>query len=216
RAARERLRAIGVGRSGRGPILFQVRSPIAGVVTDRNVVAGDPVTETSVIATVVSAEEVWFVGRIFERDVARVREGRSAVVVLNAHPEEMFEGTVTNISLEVDPGARTLSARIPLKNRDGKLRLGLFGTASIVVDAEPIRPEVTVPRSAVTEVLGEDVVFVRMDDGHFELHDVTLGRFDAEHVEVVHGLRVGEHVVSEGVFNLKSVLLRDTFGEDGH
>jgi len=215
-AARERLRAIGVGRSHRGPILFQVRSPITGVVTERSVVAGDPVTETSVLATVVSVEEVWFVGHIFERDVPNVREGSSAVVVLNAHPEEDFQGTVSSVAFEVDPGARTLSARIPLTNRKDQLRLGLFGTASVVIDGGERPPTLAVPRSAVTDVHGETAVFVQQSDGHFELHAVTLGNADTTRVEIVHGLRAGERVVTQGAFNVKSALLRDSFGEDHH
>lgn len=216
RASSERLRALGVGRSRRGPILFEVRAPLAGVVIDRGVVAGDPVTETSTVAKVVALDEVWFMAHIFEGDVRRVQEGSPVVVVLNAYPDDPFDGEVESISYEVDANARTLSARIPLVNREEKLRLGLFGQANVVVASEPARATLAVPRAAVTDVLGQTVVFVRHPDGHFELHAVTLGRSDSHFVEVLHGLRVGEDVVVAGAFNIKSALLRETFGEDGH
>lgn len=216
RAARERLRALGVGRSARRGVTFDVRSPMAGVVLERSVVAGSPVTAETVVAKLVSADEVWFLAHVFERDVARVEPGSAASVHLNAYPDETFDGMVEYVAHQVDPGARTLSARIPLANPDGKLRLGLYGTAHVVAGGEPTPPVVAVPSSAVTRMLGRPVVFVRHDDGHFEAHDVVLGRSDPHHTEIVHGIRENERVVSEGAFTIKSALLKDTLGEDAH
>nr|MCH9684381.1 efflux RND transporter periplasmic adaptor subunit [Deltaproteobacteria bacterium] len=215
-AARQQLRAIGGERARRGPILYEVRAPLAGIVTERRVVVGDPVTTQSVVATIVAIDEVWFLAHVFERDVALAREGSTASVVLNAYPDDSFEGTLTRISYEVDPGARTLSARIPLLNEDDRLRLGLFGTAFVSIGEHVDEPRLTVPRSAVIEVLGAPTVFVEQSDGHLERHEVVLGESDTTHVEIVHGLRAGERVVTEGTFSVKAVLLRSTIAEDHH
>ncbi len=216
RAARERLRVFGGGGARRGPILYEVQAPRSGVVTERSVVVGDPVTPQSVIATIVTLDEVWFLAHVFERDVALAKEGSSASVVLNAYPDQAFEGVLTRISWQVDPGARTLSARIPLRNVDDRLRLGLFGTAFVTIGGHVDEPRLTVPRSAVIEVLGEPTVFVEQPDGHLERHEVVLGESNTTHVEIVHGLRPGERVVSHGTFSVKAVLLRSTMGEDHH
>ena len=213
RAARERLRALGVSGSKRRSILFDVSSPIDGIVLERDVVVGAPVDSETVVARIAATDEVWFIGHVFERDVSRVEVGRFATVRLNAYADRVFEGTVEYVSHQVDPGARTLSARIPLTNADGHLRLGLYGTAHVVAVGEQGAPVLTVPVSAVSQMLGEPVVFVRHDDGHFEVHQVVLGDSDTKHTEVVHGLREGEEVVSEGGFSVKSALLRDSFAE---
>ena len=215
RGARERLRALGLKSQGRA-VLFEVRAPRGGVVLTRDVAIGAPVTPESVVATMVSTDEVWFLAHVFERDVARVAPGSEASVALNAYPEERFDGTVEYVSHAVDPGARTISARIPLTNKDGKLRLGLFGTAHVVTAGDSSQPVVAVPNSAITRIANSPVVFVQHADGHFEVHDVVLGRSDNAFTEVVHGVHDGEQVVSEGAFAVKSVLLRDTFGEDHH
>jgi cobalt-zinc-cadmium efflux system membrane fusion protein len=216
RAARDRLKAIGVGRSGRGPILYSVRAPMAGVLVERPVVEGDPVTAQSVVATIVGLDRVWFLAHVFERDVSRVDLGAAVSVALNAYPDETFEGVIDYISHQTDPGARTLSARIPLTNRDDKLRLGLFGTAYTTVGPPDGAPVLAVPRSALVRVRGSDAVFVRHEEGDFELHEVVLGRSDAHRIEITHGLRDGEEVVTAGAFSVKSVLLAGTFGEHGH
>lgn len=215
RGARDRLRALGV--RSRGAVTFDVLAPIEGIVLDRPVVAGAPVTPETVVANIVADDEVWFLAHVFERDLARIEVGRTAIVELNAYPGHEFEGRIEYISHRVDPGATTLTARIPLSNPDSKLRLGLFGTANVVaVGDAPSEPVIAVPTSAITRMHGEPVVFVRHDDGHFEVHEVMLGRSDATHTEVVHGVREGERVVSTGAFTVKSALLRSTFAEGHH
>ena len=71
-----------------------------------------------------------------------------------------------------------------------------------------------VPRSAVTEIADKPIVFVREADGEFELHEVTLGRAAPGKVEILAGLREGESVVVDGVFTLKSMVLKGTFAEE--
>ncbi len=215
RAARERLRALGVNRS-RGAVSFDVRAPVAGVVIKRGVMAGAPVTSDSVVATLVSTDDVWFLARVFDRDVARVSPGSPARVYLNAFPDEALTGVVEYVSHQVDPGAHTLSARIPLANPDGRLRLGLYGTAQVIADGVGERPVLAVPNAAITRLRGRTVAFVRSPDGPFELRELVLGESDARLTEVVRGLHEGEQVVTEGAFTIKSALLRGTFGEDHH
>jgi cobalt-zinc-cadmium efflux system membrane fusion protein len=55
---------------------------------------------------------------------------------------------------------------------------------------------------------------VQEPDGEYAIHPVTLGRSAEGKVEVLEGLRAGEQVVISGVFTLKSVVLKDTFGEE--
>ena len=71
-----------------------------------------------------------------------------------------------------------------------------------------------VPLDAVVRVAQDDVAFVRQPDGHFEIHPLKLGRAAACQVEVISGLRAGEQVVVQGAFSLKSIFLKNTFGEE--
>jgi cobalt-zinc-cadmium efflux system membrane fusion protein len=95
------------------------------------------------------------------------------------------------------------------------VKVGLFGTARVVVGpGDELTKRVVVPLSAVTKVANKDVAFVLQPDGHFELHPVTTGRTAGGRVEILSGLRAGEQVVTEGVFTLKSAVLKSTFGEE--
>jgi cobalt-zinc-cadmium efflux system membrane fusion protein len=136
---------------------------------------------------------------------------------MNAYAHEHFNGTVEYIGQQIDPVGRTVTARVRLKNPGLLLRIGLFGTCQVSTGAaEKTEPKLVVDQASVTEVGGKTVVFVRAREGEFELHDVTLGREALGKVEVLEGLREGEEVVSDGVFTLKSLVLKGSFAEEGH
>ncbi|HWB80142.1 MAG TPA: efflux RND transporter periplasmic adaptor subunit [Nannocystaceae bacterium] len=217
--ASQQLAALDVGRArGKGTGELAVVAPSGGVVLTRDVVVGDPVQATSVLGTIAALDEVYFDARVFERDLGKLAVGASAEVVLGAWPGTSFVGTVEHLGYAVDERARTIVARIRLKNEDDRLRIGLFGSARVAIDEPTAAPAtLVVPRSAITQIDGESHVFVAHPDGDYELHKVLLGDSSPGRVEIVHGLREGEQVVTGGVFTLKSTLLRGTFAEEhGH
>lgn len=217
RAARQTLDAFGPSATedGGSAARLQLRSPIAGGVLSRDAVRGQTVNADHVVATIADLSKAYFTARLFEKDLARIRPGAAGEVRLNAYPNEVFEGAVDSVGKQLDPTARTVLARIAVKDHGGLLKVGLFGTALIVVpDRAPRTPRVVVPLSAVTKIADREVVFVREPDQDFEVHPVTLGRSAAGRVEILSGLRAGEHVVVEGVFTLKSAVLKSTFGEE--
>lgn len=214
RALAEQLRAMGTDHAAAGPQLA-LRAPVGGIVVSRDAVVGQPVTADQTIAMIADLEELWFMGRLFEKDLGRVKVGAKAEVQLNAYPKERFSGAVDYIAQRIDPLARTVTARIRLANREQLLRIGLFGTARVATGEGTVRPpQLIVPRKAVVEIAGKPVVFVRQADEDYELHDVVLGESALGNVEILNGLREGEQVVAEGAFTLKSIALKSTIAEE--
>jgi cobalt-zinc-cadmium efflux system membrane fusion protein len=215
RAAREQLAALGTGLQSSGGSTLALRAPVGGLIVSRDAVIGQPVAAEQMLATIADLSEVWFLGSVFEKNLALVRLGAPAEIQLNAYPDHRFSGSVEYLSRQIDPVARTITARIRLTNRDDLLRLGLFGVARVATAEESKKAgALVVPRSAITEIAQKPVVFVRQLDGDFDLHEVVLGSSGLGKVEVVSGLREGEQVVKSGVFTLKSAVLKSTFGED--
>ena len=225
-AAAESLRSMGAQAAAKGgDARLELRSPIDGSVTGRNATLGQIVSAEHVLFDVVDLDKAHFVGRLFEKSLAQVEVGATAEIRLNAYPDLVFVGTVESIGRQLDPVARTVVARLRIADpqHGDRLKLGLFGVARVSTRT-PLRPAgeptaldrspLVVPLSALTRIADRDVVFVRQPDGHFELHPVTLGRTASGLAEVLTGLRAGEQVVVDGVFTLKSALLRSTLGED--
>jgi len=213
KALDQQLRTLGMATTGEGSELA-LRAPISGIVVSRAAVVGQPITTEETIANIADLSEVWFLGRVFEKDLDDLHTGAKAEVQLNAFPKRRFAGTVEYVGRQIDPVARTVTARIRLTNQDDVLRLGLFGIAHVAIGTEQSDPVLVVPRSAIVEISGKPVVFVRQPDGDFEVHDLVLGQSNLGKVQVLSGLREGEKVVTEGAFTIKSAVLRGSLAEE--
>lgn len=237
-AAAQTLNTLGASAAGHGSRL-ELRAPIDGVLVSRSATLGQSVEPTHVLFDVADLDHAHFVGRLFEKNLSRVQAGAMAEIRLNAYPQQVFVGKVESIGRQLDPMARTVVARLRITDEKGAglLRIGLFGVARISLpddagpDSDPGEPalaeprdggserprggkKLVVPLSALSRITDRDVVFVRQPDGHFEVHPVTLGRTASGQVEILSGLRAGEQVVIDGVFTLKSALLRSTLAEE--
>ena len=216
-AAKQTLAALGQGAAEAegASARVTIRAPLSGFVLSRDAVQGQSVDGEHVIAVIGDLDHVYFLGRLFEKDLARVQAGAAAEVRLNAYPSEVFEAKVEMIGKQLDPAARTVTARIRVSNHDDLIKVGLFGNARVVTTSGVATPKrVVVPLTAVTRVASKDVVFVHQPDGDYEVHPVTTGRSAAGRMEILSGLRAGEEVVVNGVFTLKSAILKSTFGEE--
>ncbi|MFO0676367.1 MAG: efflux RND transporter periplasmic adaptor subunit [Polyangiaceae bacterium] len=215
KALGEQLGALGAGSVSGSAFLLTLRAPASGVVVHREAVVGQPVSSDQVLGVVADLTDVWFLGRVFEKDLGRLHVGANASVQLNAFSNETFDGTINYLGQQVDPVARTVTARIVIRNRGGLLRLGLFGSARVSAgDSDGGTPTLVIPRTAITEVAGKNVVFVRHSDGDFELHEIVIGTSAFGRVEVASGLREGEEVVTSGAYTLKSAVLKSTIAEE--
>lgn len=191
-------------------------APVAGRVLSRQAVRGESVAAERVLAEIANLDSAYFQARVFEKDLAAIGSRSKAEVRLNAFADTVFVGEVESVGRQVDPNTRTVLARVRIENQNDLLKVGLFGTARIVdaVSSASQKASLVVPLSAVTDLAGKRVVFVRTADGEFEVHQVTLGRTAEGEAEVLSGLRLDEEVVYDGVFTLKSAVLKSSFGEE--
>jgi membrane fusion protein, heavy metal efflux system len=112
---------------------------------------------------------------------------------------------VVQLGPQLDPATRTLTVRVLIPNRDGRLRPEMFATAEIARGAS--RQALFVPEVAVQSLNGEPVVFVRRGKSEFEATPVKAGVHVDRQVEITQGLKDGEEVVTRGAFVVKSQFL---------
>jgi cobalt-zinc-cadmium efflux system membrane fusion protein len=84
----------------------------------------------------------------------------------------------------------------------------MFATAEFATDE--IRKVVQVPESAVQDVNGKQVVFLRNAAGAFNAREVTVGAKSGGRVQVVSGLQAGETVVVNGAYLLKTQMVKES------
>jgi cobalt-zinc-cadmium efflux system membrane fusion protein len=201
RAAQGALSALASG-GGSGSQLV-LRSPVGGVVIERDVVQGQLVDPTRRLFRVGDLSRLWLAAHVFERDAVNVKPGAHARVTLTALPGKSFDARVAVIGREVDASSRTISVRLELDNPDDVLRPGMSATIYLPLgDASGII--VTVPLAAVQRVGEFWCVFVPRSEGVYEVRAIGRGRELGGEIEVVRGLVAGDTVVVDGSFLLKA------------
>lgn len=196
--AAARLRQSGVPHGGdvKGGTLV-VRAPIAGRVVELSAARGMYWNDaTAPLMTVADLSHVFVAINAQEKDLAQVYVGQAAHIRLDAYPEPL-QGAVRYVGEMLDPDTRTVKLRVPFENRDGRLKPGMFATATL--SARP-RPAILVPLTAVVRGGFASRVFVETAPWRFTAREVTLGTQVGDNVEVLSGLAAGARiVVKDGV-----------------
>ena len=193
--------------------LTKLYAPFNGTVIGYDVAEGEVVAPERVLLTIANLATVWTMADIYERDLGAIRGARHAEIKFEAYPGQRFEGKITYLGDVLDPESRTVKVRCVVPNPDNLLKLGMFATIRIPTE-EPRRLP-AVPADAVQIIDGEPVVFVETSEGRFEKRSVRTGPERNRMIVIEQGLEVGEVVVTEGSFALKSELLREQLG-GGH
>ncbi len=181
-----------------------VSAPFGGVVIEVHAAPGELISPERELFVVADLSRVWIQGDVYQKDIARIRVGQNALVTVDAYAGDTFTGRVTYVSNVLDPDTRTARVRCEVPNRDARLKVQMF--ASIALPVSMPRDALVIPSRAVQEIDGVATVFVRVDEGKFQVRPVRVGAGIGDVVEVIEGLARGERVVTDGALMLKSRL----------
>jgi cobalt-zinc-cadmium efflux system membrane fusion protein len=176
--------------------IVDIVAPVSGVITDQEVTIAASVQAYSSPNpfTISDLTNVWVVCDVYENDMANVRIGEIADVKLNAFPDKMIKGKVSNIGAILDPNIRTAKVRLEVPNTEEFMRPGMFATATFYSLDKKVFT--SVPSSAILHLHDRDWVFIPTQ-GKFRRVEVTSGAQLANGMqEIISGLQPGQQVVS--------------------
>ncbi|HEX4741454.1 MAG TPA: efflux RND transporter periplasmic adaptor subunit [Caulobacteraceae bacterium] len=208
-AARQRLRLLGmsdslideVTRTGRTHDVVTITTPIGGAIQSLDVRQGMSVNMGQSLAQVASLSTVWLNAAVPEAEGGQARVGDAARAEFAAFPSETFAGRVTDILPTAQADSRTLTLRIELPNRGGRLRPGMFATAHILGTA---RSSLVIPSEAVIRTGTRAIVMAAGEDGRFQPVEIKTGEEQGGRTEILAGLSEGQKVVASGQFLIDS------------
>lgn len=208
-AARQRLRFLGmsdavisrVEHSGRTNGVTTITSPISGVIQTLDARAGVTLAMGQTLAQITGLGTVWLNAAVPEAQAGTVRVGQHASASLTAFPGEIFGGRIVAILPTTQADSRTLTVRIELANRGGRLRPGMFAQVALGGTASTA---VLVPSEAVIRTGTRTLVMLATGKGRYQPAEVRAGREGGGQTEILAGLANGEKVVASGQFLLDS------------
>jgi Cu(I)/Ag(I) efflux system membrane fusion protein len=198
-----------IERSGMPQFKLGVYAPVSGVVVGVNAVEKQKVMPDA-LYTIADLTSIWVTADFPETEASFLREGQMAMLHLPSMPNRTFHGRVDAVLPQLDPVTRTVKARITFDNKDLALKPEMLGTVEIKTGGAH---KLTVPEQAVLNSGLKQIVFVDKGEGYLEPRTVKIGAQYGNRVEVLNGLKRGEHVVTSGNFLIDSeAQLRDSAG----
>jgi membrane fusion protein, multidrug efflux system len=187
-----------------------VRAPFDGVLGVRHVEVGQFLTAGTMIVTLTDLSQIYANFTATEKESARLKDGQTVRVMVDAYPGKVFEGKITTVEPQINTDTRNIRVQATIDNPDHVLKPGMFATTTVVLpDKESV---VTVPETAVDYTLYGDSVFQivekKADDGTTSLVAVRTFVRTGDRIEgravISSGLKPGDRVVAVGQLKLQS------------
>lgn len=191
-----------------------LRSTVQGY---RPVYHGDA---SSVNDTGTSTSAMLVQGQVFERQAPLLKTGQKVRVNVPGMGSTSWEGTLIGLEAQVNQTTHTQVFHVSVAPEAASIPPGM--NVNLVVEIEPLRDVLLVPREAVI-VTGQGTrVMVALGGGRFVQRDVDAEDFGEDRIVIRKGLQAGERVVTSAQFlldseaNLQAGLKRLSASPAGH
>lgn len=170
-----------------------VVSPIDGTIILRNVEAGQ--TFTNADAIYVLSNRLTVKAQVDETDIAAVKVGQNANIILDAYSREKIKGTVTAIAYDSTAvnNITTYDVDVTPIEAPDFMRSGMTATINFIIEKK--EDILLINNSSIVEEANEFGVYTPLSDGKREFRALELGISDGRVTEVISGLKEGESIL---------------------
>lgn len=193
---------------------YNVLAPFDGTVLKKDLALAEHVSAETELLEFADLSTLWLRANVFEKDVLAVQawQDQDVEFTVASVPDKAFKAKVFSTGSVVDDQSRTASLLAVYENADRRLKPGMF--VNVKLAHRSSEPVVCIPATALLRHENQPFVFVARGDEEFERRNVTVGRTNASHAEILSGLAAGESLAVQGGFALKSEMLRGLLSED--
>ena len=199
----EHLRVLGADKDHPTAVI-DVFAPVSGVITDQQVTTASGVQGLGSTNpfTISDLSHVWIICDVYENDLKNVRLGEFADVRLNAYPDRVLTGRISNIGPILDPAIRAAKVRLEIEN-PGFMRIGMFATATFHSGTK--ERHAAIPATSILHLHDRDWVYMPSGSNTFRRVEVSSGKMLPPNLqEVLSGVAAGDRVV------LNALVLQNT------
>jgi len=182
----------------------KLKAPIDGKVIQLDAAIGQTAVPGKPLLIIADFDPTYFIANMDEADISRVKTGQKCEIVLDAYPDDVILGEVTEIGFVSQPtagGGTAFPVKIQITDNKGLvLRMGMNGDIDITIDTK--KAVRAVPLKAVTTRDSKDTAFVA-ENKKVKKRQLTLGIESGDYYEVIKGLEEGDKVIISDLTKLK-------------
>ncbi|MBS3028036.1 MAG: efflux RND transporter periplasmic adaptor subunit [Dolichospermum sp. DET50] len=181
-----------------------LRAPFSGIVTQRYATVGAYVspaisassdasaTSTSIVAL---AKGLEIIAKVPEVDIPQIKLGQKVEILIDAYPEEIFQGQVRLIAPEavVEQNVTSFQVRVAINTGAGKLRSGM-NVSEVTFIGNKIENALLIPQELIVTQKGKTGVWLLGEKNKPQFRIVTIGANIDNQIQVLDGLKAGERV----------------------
>lgn len=190
---------------------FDLLSPLAGTILQDSFINGELIEPGRVLFDISNESVLWVEAQVSPSSLSIIEVGARARVSTNG--TDWIDGTVIQIHHRLNETTRTQGVRIAVENAADLLHPGQFAEAEITTGAG--LPKLVVPSDSLTLIKGVLAVFKLENGREFHVEAVETGPTIGDWTVITAGLEPGDEIALQGVFHLKSLLLKSSIS-DGH
>jgi len=182
-----------------------VKAPFDGFIANNDLASGMYIHPQKKLFTIIDMSSMMVDVEILETEIAKVKVGIRAKIIINALPNEHYDGIVSAINPTVDTKSKSVKVSVKLVNvkqlnlLNMKLRPGMDATVRIEIVSRLNR--LLIPKEAILTRDQKTLVFVA-SNGRAKWHYVTVKDENDRYVEIENGLKNGDSVIVKGQFSL--------------
>lgn len=193
----------------------EIRAPISGVVSSRDVKLGQNVAISDVVFRITDTSELVAYLQIPQAEIAKFSAGHAATLTVDAMPDDVYVATIARISPTIDVRNGTFRATAFIDNRADELAPGMF--ARFAIAYEKHADALVIPKRALVEEDDRTAVYV-VKNGEVTRRIIETGIEADEVVEVLGGLSGDEQIVVVGQSGLRdgSKVLASNMPQDSY
>ena len=184
----------------------KVRTPFAGIITQRYATEGAFVTPATSASDASSASSTSIVAlarglevlaKVPEADIAQIKAGQKVEIVADAYPDRVFEGNVKLVAPEAvrERDVTLFEVRVDLETGKDKLQSGM--NVDLQFLGNQLNNALVVPTVAIITNKGETGVLVTDENNQPQFQSVIIGSTIGNQIQILEGVRPGQRVFVE-------------------
>jgi len=189
-------------------------APVSGVIAVAHVGLGNAVEKDWKLFDVINLSNVWVEARVYEPDLSKIESNSTAVIEISGKSYSLPVKSLVSIGGTLDTSSRSVPVVFEVKNENEILKIG--SSVTVHIRTKKSAKGSVIPSSAIVDEEGVMVVYVQSEGEAFERRALTLGIREGSKVQVLEGVKPGEHIVSEGAYSVRLASVSSQLPAHGH
>lgn len=182
-----------------------LHAPISGIVSNFKLSIGATVNAGETLFTITNLSQIYAEAQVFDKDAAKVQHGAKFTIECANDSHKTSEVKLLSLAQEINATNQSQRVLFELSNPDSDFKIGEF--VNIRVFASENSRQIALPNSAITEINGKPVVFIKDAAEKYTVSYVQLGENNGTYTSIIKGVEEGERVVVNASYQLKMIYL---------